>query len=444
MAAERRVDSTADLRDLDASTRVAGRFLRHDGTKFVGDADVASAADLTALDAAIDDLAADLAAETAARQVADTALTTAVAGKAPLTHTHTTSQITDLGSWPGSTALVTLGTVTTGTWHGTVIGPDYLGTGTRDGTKYLRDDGTWQAVASGADLAIGADVTDGTADSVLYLTAGGVLAQRNPGFTYNGSTLKLRADGSANILEWGSSETPFGAIRSNGFLNIGPQPSANAYHLCILSGSGYALFSIGDTAPKFHFGYAAAAAQFFPDALAGDTNIRNDGFGTWIRIGVDSTGAGTVPSMLRVSNSTVNVVANTPGVVPFTVKGATSQSVNLQEWLTGADIWRVAVTPGYALALGDLSSTTQRQQALIAGVWSIPTDASRLGELVLSSSGYNGDHVGLRVRDNGSGADLIADNMREAADDTAAAALSPPVPLNAVYRTGSTLKIRVS
>jgi hypothetical protein len=368
-------------------------------------------------------------------------------GKAALVHTHTTSQITDLGSWPGSTALVTLGTVTTGTWQGSVIGPAYLGTGTRDGTHYLRDDGTWQAVASGADLAIGADVTDGTADSVLYLTAGGVVAQRNPGFTYNGSTLKLRADGSANILEWGSSETPFGAIRSNGFLNIGPQPSANAYHLCILSGSGYALFSIGDTAPKFHFGYAAASAQFFPDALAGDTNIRNDGFGTWIRIGVDSTGTGTVPSMLRVSNSTVNVVANTPGVVPFSVKGVPSQSVNLQEWLTGADIWRVAVTPGYALAFGDLSSTTQRQQALIAGAWENDndTDASRLGELVLYSSGYNGNHVGLRVRDTGSGADLIADNMREAADDTAAAALSPPVPLNAVYRTAAGfLKVRLT
>jgi hypothetical protein len=425
MAAERRVDSTADLRDLDASTRVAGRFLRHDGTKFVGDADVASAADLTALDAAIDDLVADLAAETSARQAADATLTTAVAGKQDHASTLDSLSVATYaagkllgGQGTGIPAVVTVGS----------------GLSLSGGTL----------ATSGSSLAIGADVTDGTADSVLYLTAGGVLAQRNPGFTYNGSTLKLRGDGSANIQEWGSSETPFGAIRSNGFVNIGPLPPANAYHLCILSGSGYALFSIGDTAPKFHFGYAAAAAQFFPDALAGDTNIRNDGFGTWIRIGVDSTGAGTVPSMLRVSNSTVNVVANTPGVVPFTVKGATSQSVNLQEWLTGADIWRVAVTPGYALALGDLSSTTQRQQALIAGVWSIPTDASRLGELVLSSSGYNGDHVGLRVRDNGSGADLIADNMREAADDTAAAALSPPVPLNAVYRTGSTLKIRVS
>ena len=38
----------------------------------------------------------------------------------------TTSQISNLGSWPGSSALVTLGTITTGTWQGSPIARTYL------------------------------------------------------------------------------------------------------------------------------------------------------------------------------------------------------------------------------------------------------------------------------------------------------------------------------
>lgn len=38
----------------------------------------------------------------------------------------TTSQITDLSSWAGSTSLTTLGTITAGTWHGSVIALTYL------------------------------------------------------------------------------------------------------------------------------------------------------------------------------------------------------------------------------------------------------------------------------------------------------------------------------
>ena len=44
-------------------------------------------------------------------------------------HTHTTSEITDLSSWAGSSSIVTVGTITTGTWNGTTISVSSGGTG---------------------------------------------------------------------------------------------------------------------------------------------------------------------------------------------------------------------------------------------------------------------------------------------------------------------------
>lgn len=49
------------------------------------------------------------------------------------------------------TDIATVGTITTGTWQGSIIAPAYLGTGTSITTKYLRGDGTWQTISGGGD-----------------------------------------------------------------------------------------------------------------------------------------------------------------------------------------------------------------------------------------------------------------------------------------------------
>lgn len=47
----------------------------------------------------------------------------------------------------GSASIVTVGTVTSGTWNGTVINQAFLGSGGGGSTKFLREDNTWQTVS---------------------------------------------------------------------------------------------------------------------------------------------------------------------------------------------------------------------------------------------------------------------------------------------------------
>jgi hypothetical protein len=93
-----------------------------------------------------------------------------------------------VGQWTGSANIVTLGTIATGTWQGTIIGPTYLGTGASISTKYLRGDGTWQTLAGGGDAVVSgtldqfADVTQ-TAGQTLAITSSTTLS----GGTHSGT-----------------------------------------------------------------------------------------------------------------------------------------------------------------------------------------------------------------------------------------------------------------
>lgn len=83
---------------------------------------------------------------------------------------------TALSSWPGSANITTLGTIATGVWQGSIIGPTFLGTGTSITTKFLRGDGTWQTIAGGGDLLAANNLSEltnfATARSNLGLTIG--------------------------------------------------------------------------------------------------------------------------------------------------------------------------------------------------------------------------------------------------------------------------------
>ena len=87
----------------------------------------------------------------------------------------------------GSTSILTLGTIGTGTWQGSIIAPAYLGTGTGITTKYLRGDGTWQTVDTGLTVATTA-ITGGTSGRVLYNNAGVLGEMTTSG---SGTTLAL-------------------------------------------------------------------------------------------------------------------------------------------------------------------------------------------------------------------------------------------------------------
>lgn len=104
------------------------------------------------------------------------------------------------------------------------------------------------------------------------------------------------------------------------------------------------------------------------------------------------------------------------------------------------------------IAIGNQAHANHPTSVVIGGVTS--TEA---GEVVLATAlgrldnaledyslgGNNPEPGVVKVRFNAQGEQVFGTTPREAADDAAAAALTPAVPVGGVYRTGSVLKVRV-
>ncbi len=88
----------------------------------------------------------------------------------------TSADITDIGSWSGNTNIVTVGTITTGTWHGSILESQYGGTGINNGGRTITisgNSGTFNFINASTTLSItgntGVSGTN-TGDQTITLT----------------------------------------------------------------------------------------------------------------------------------------------------------------------------------------------------------------------------------------------------------------------------------
>lgn len=200
---------------------------------------------------------------------------------ASITGSITTSQVSDLSSWTGSSAITTLGTIGTGTWQGTAIAGAYQdamvgdsgsggtkgavpapATGDAAAGKYLKADGTW-AVPSGSVTSVamtvpswlsvaGSPITDsGTlaVSAATGMTANQILASPNG----SSGAVSLRALVSADLPTTGVQvDSHYGTITSNtDGATITFDLSASDWHTVTLGGNRTLALTGGTTGQQF-------------------------------------------------------------------------------------------------------------------------------------------------------------------------------------------------
>lgn len=268
--------------------------------------------------------------------------------------------------------------------------------GTPDGTKFLRDDFSWQNVAGSGGISIGDTVTLGEPGRVLFVGDGPILSQ-NAGLTYDPATDTLAAGtytstGGQNLSEKFGAESTV----SNTETTVIGNGASSAGRLAVVVGYGASANSSAQQ--SVCVGAQSTVNAIKAIAVGAATTVSTDSciaVGADITIGANRQRSIVLGGAVSPGFSDNIAIGNGGGDMSFDEIGQT---------LLGS---RSAISgTGHRVTVFGVSNTTGSKLYDLAGSWIDSTHATRTSRLALSAYYTSTRQEGVRIDGDSGGVKL--------------------------------------